>query len=333
MKKLFYFCIGIFLLLITCFKPEEVAASSEMADVETQTKTHNFSDKKILLPINAKWAENTLIDTDMPQIDYADEDKIIFHAYFGLFVYDLNQSSIIKSIDLKAINCQKVQTGGRPEIYVHNSGNIVFIHPYQSNDMYIYYIGENTLEKLPYQKPENIYKNIISKWEVEESILEASINLCSDNVITFSDGSFGYLTVDNAYITTIKYCKSGKKWNLFNPDNATLQPLLKQDDSFYKAYREYADRSLGMLRHIYSVFYNMGDYAGVCMLSKNIEYTDEEQLKWKNQNLTLRIDEPIEEDGKLYSKCCLVNMDGMEEELTISYVNKDGEWYVEGLPH
>ena len=52
---------------------------------------------------------SSLRDTDLPELDYADEDKIIFHAYFGLFVYDLNSNEIVSSLNLKELGCQKVQ--------------------------------------------------------------------------------------------------------------------------------------------------------------------------------------------------------------------------------
>lgn len=69
----------------------------------------------------------------------------------------------------------------------------------------------------------------------------------------------------------------------------------------------------------------MGDYAGICILSKGIDYTDEEQLIWNKRNLTFSIDELIEENGILYSKCHVINGDRKVEELAVGFIEDNNE--------
>ena len=50
-----------------------------------------------------------MIGADGPQLDYADENMFIFHDYFGLFVYDINQGELVSAVDLEPIGCQYTQ--------------------------------------------------------------------------------------------------------------------------------------------------------------------------------------------------------------------------------
>ena len=52
------------------------------------------SDKKEFEPSPAKWALEQSVGADMVTLDYASNDTVIFHDYFGLFVYDLNKLEI-----------------------------------------------------------------------------------------------------------------------------------------------------------------------------------------------------------------------------------------------
>lgn len=104
----------------------------------------------LIVGCNNSKDENTYIDfkkaeisseqplgVDMVNLDYASDEVIIFHAYFGLFIYGLDEAKIINSIDLDAIDCNKTQGDEFCEVSVSNDGKIVQLHNISSEYMYI----------------------------------------------------------------------------------------------------------------------------------------------------------------------------------------------------
>ena len=94
----------------------------------------------------ATWTRNQTLGADMPQLDYVgqtiDDDgiirtRVIFHSYFGLFVYDTKEQEIIFSLDLKAIGCDRTQGDSYCEVAVNETGDVVTLHPMDSETMYV----------------------------------------------------------------------------------------------------------------------------------------------------------------------------------------------------
>ena len=77
---------------------------------------------------------------DMVSLDYASDDIIIFHGYFGLFVYNLNDSKFLSNIDLKTIDCAMTQGDNYCEVTVSDDGETIQLYN-RSLD----YIQENIL--------------------------------------------------------------------------------------------------------------------------------------------------------------------------------------------
>lgn len=297
--------------------------TTEQFQIEEQPVTQIEHQKAI-------WACNTYIDTDLPKLDYADEDKIIFHAYFGLFIYDLHSNEIVNSLNLKELGCQKVQ--GDCDISVSSDGKNIWIKPKMDEYCYCFSWEKDLLVKSDVEE-ENIFSEVVSKWNALQDELGSRIRLCSDDVAKFTDGTYGYLLIGDARITTITYQRGDNEWRIFTEEACSEPLLLKQDDSYYEAYRIYAQESLDTFIYIYSTFYNVGDYAGICTLSKGIEYSDEQQAEWGKQNGRLTQSEVIEEgseDEKMI-KCVFQFEDG-EKILYLHMVRENNNWYVNGLP-
>ena len=126
--------VGIIIALLTgCTQDVENDVSDEFITEQSQTEEQQVME---IEHQKASWACNTYIDTDLPELDYADEDKIIFHAYFGLFVYDLNSNEIVSSLNLKELGCQKVQGGC--DISVSSDGKNIWIKPKKEEDCYLF---------------------------------------------------------------------------------------------------------------------------------------------------------------------------------------------------
>lgn len=123
-------CLLIVMLSVTgCGKIDNGSSRQEvLGPAETVEETlanidhDEIQTNNTLSPTPASWSLNTMIDTTFADIVYADDKRVIFYAYFGLFEYDLTEKKLTNSLDLKAINCQKVQCGGRSEIYADTQG-------------------------------------------------------------------------------------------------------------------------------------------------------------------------------------------------------------------
>ena len=108
--------------------------------------------------LEAKPAEifgETPFGVDGPWLDYAGGmgtekgSRIIFHDYFGLIVYDLDNREIAQSLDLASIGCDKTQGDDTCQVAVSEDGAIVWLHPMSKRYMYRYEVEENLL----YQEP------------------------------------------------------------------------------------------------------------------------------------------------------------------------------------
>lgn len=81
---------------------------------------------------------------------YADEKRIIFGGYFGLYVYDTVNQKMLRSVDLDAIGCSHTQGDEYCEILASKDGQKVYLHPIHMTDMYVYDVEKNSLEKRPH---------------------------------------------------------------------------------------------------------------------------------------------------------------------------------------
>lgn len=99
---------------------------------------------------------------DGTHLYYADENKIIFADYYGLFVYDTENHKYIQSVDLKPIGCDKTQGDDACEIAVNKDGTKVYLHVMSDKEnMYEYSVENNTFVKKKYALDENgLYKEI-----------------------------------------------------------------------------------------------------------------------------------------------------------------------------
>ena len=99
---------------------------------------------------------------DGSHLYYADENKVIFADYYGLFIYDTENHKYIQSVDLKPIGCDKTQGDDACEIAVNKDGTKVYLHVMSDKEnMYEYSVENNTFVKKKYALDENgLYKGI-----------------------------------------------------------------------------------------------------------------------------------------------------------------------------
>ncbi len=72
---------------------------------------------------------NTSLGADGAILDYADEDKVIFHGYFGLYVYSASAGETIGAVDLRALGCGDTQGDNACQVLVSRDGSKVYFYP------------------------------------------------------------------------------------------------------------------------------------------------------------------------------------------------------------
>lgn len=168
-----------------------------------------------LEPITAGWSPEQSIGVGMPELDYASDDRIIFHGYFGLFVYDLNSLQIIRSLALKPLKCDMIQGSDYCEVMVSKDGNTVQLHRMSSENMYVYTVSDNTLRETAYvPMSERFGSSFVPTGDVTDSDM---LGEYSYYAVKFGKGEYGYLHVndDGWTLDTLTYVHSDMVYSLF----------------------------------------------------------------------------------------------------------------------
>lgn len=335
----------------------EITESETVLSKEQESETMPIAASEDGVPHRAaQWAVNTMMDHEFCTLDYADEDTVIFHISSGLFQYDLQQQGISRSLDLQALNCQKVQTGGECQIQIYKSEEDKFCavikpYPYTDTDSYIYDFDTDRLVSYDAALLENDtlydaahgegyvrYDGLASKWDVENG-QELNNWHYSENVLPLEDGGYGVMHFDSIKLSTLKYLAGGREYALFRGEQATLPELLKQDDSFYQSFVLNATENEAQCILEYVGFYNSHDYAGMCALSMGLDYSDELQKEWGTHKDFIGGGEVLMEktDEEYVMEECYYYADktdyDSDEKIYISarYIEGQG-WRVDGLP-
>ncbi len=155
------------------------------------------------------------LGVDMTELDYASDDIVIFHGYYGLFVYDLNSGKIVRSIDLKPIGCSATQGDDYCDVTVSSDGKTVQLHPMSSKNMYVYSVPDNTLMETAFERMENRFAEFIDTVDI---VGLERMGLHSHNTVKFDSGGYGYLRASDWTLGTLTYVRDDKVYRLFDFD-------------------------------------------------------------------------------------------------------------------
>ena len=178
-----------------------------------QGLTPYASRQTTLEPIAPGWSPEQSLGADMASLDYASDDIVIFHGYFGLFVYDLDSLRIIRSLDLKPIHCNATQGDDYCEVSVSMDGNTVQLHRMSSENMYVYTVSDNTLRETPYEPMSNRFGgNFVPTEDVIDS---EKLGAYSYRAVKFDTGEYGYLRTSDWTLGTLSYVRDDSLFSLF----------------------------------------------------------------------------------------------------------------------
>ncbi len=152
------------------------------------------------------------VGVDMVQLDYASDDIVIFHDYFGLFVYDQNTLEIMRSLDLNPIGCAATQGDDYCEVLVSADGNTVQLHPMSSEKMYIYTVSDNALLETTYQPMEERFNSFVP---IEDVLDSSEIGNYSHHAVKFDTYGYGYLHTTDGTIGELVYVRGDMLYRMF----------------------------------------------------------------------------------------------------------------------
>lgn len=85
---------------------------------------------------------------DGAKLDYADEDIVIFHGNYGLFVYNYTDEAMVTSLDLSVIGCDGNPVSESCKVSVKADGSIVYIYSISKKQMYAFSLSDNQLTEV-----------------------------------------------------------------------------------------------------------------------------------------------------------------------------------------
>lgn len=134
-------------------------------------------------------------------LDYADKNTAIFHGPFGLFVYSMEKGSLIRSLDLQSIGCEKTEGADACEVSVSADGSTVYLlkHNFLT---YIYNVEEHTLE-LTSDTYDDLYNQGV---DLFEGLLQTRLCVQPDYTVLRSSNC---VRVDDGGETCYIYMQSG----------------------------------------------------------------------------------------------------------------------------
>lgn len=206
-KRWKYLVAGILIGIVGMGVMAQTMQTTQKTNDTEQIWENRLEDKGTPLALNeANVLPEYPIGVQGVSLDYASESHIIFHDYFGLFVYNLKEERISHSLDLEAIGCQWMQGDDYCEVTVNQEGDIILLHPMSADWMVVYDLAQNTLTKSqvePLNEPFKCEENPHPGGGV------------SYQVVTLSNGEIGYLSFMGETVKDITYHDGHKEYRVF----------------------------------------------------------------------------------------------------------------------
>lgn len=184
----------------------------------------NQDGKVEIVPTSPKISPDQPIGIAMPQLDYADDNIVIFHGDFGMFVYDLRTQTIIRSLDLGPISCDQVQGSDACDVVVSKDGGKVFMRTMETKKMYVWNLTVEpalSLSRASYDsdwpKPDERFRMA----SIETALPNNTDLRYSYSAADFGNGEYGYLHATDWTLSALTYVRSSDydiEYKLFMED-------------------------------------------------------------------------------------------------------------------
>jgi len=165
-------------------------------------------ERTYIQPDPAVWSKEQSMGETIPTLDYANSSYVIFHGSVGLFVYDLKEGKIIRSLDLEAIGCHNTKGASQCQSAVSTDGSKVYLRPADKDSMYVYdWTAPVSLSlfETEYQWPseDEIFRTV----GIAEISKEDTKYLGNEAVLFEQDGLvyFGYLYAEDGTLGKLYY--------------------------------------------------------------------------------------------------------------------------------
>ncbi len=149
--------------------------------------------------------------SDMPEILFVNEDRLILTCYKGVFVYDKKEHKMYRTLDRKAIGFADTQGDNYTEIYATANGDKVYLSNKNKGVLYVFDVDDNTLTKHEY------VDNLADQIDEFKHFVYGKI---ADLTSTDSD--------DDMEVT---YFKSDRAW-YYNKAGAKFYTVINTEDAF-----------------------------------------------------------------------------------------------------
>lgn len=150
----------------------------------------------------------------MIDLVYASDERVIFRGYMGLFIYDLMNKEMVRTVDLSVVDCAWGQGSEACEVTASEDGQTVRLlrHSELLNNERVY-IYDSKSNKIV----ESIEKNEIDAISMEDTydVFGVTDDLRSVSTVKFDEDDFGYLSTEDYTLATLKYVRGDEMYYLF----------------------------------------------------------------------------------------------------------------------
>lgn len=195
---------------------------------------------------------SVMVGSIMADIDYADNERVIFHYHDGIFVYNLNHKKIENAFDLERLNCStfaqgdvglRLQTDGK-KLLLTNYG---FLDSARKFDNYIIDIKTGKAKKTKKTELENSFSNFSDSFKMLDAYNDNESGWWSDNCVEI-DGKLYYLLLQDGSV--LEYVKI-KVLDIKNRQFLEFYPFERS------LYAKVVTHIFKEFRRVYSPFYEV----------------------------------------------------------------------------
>jgi len=324
------------------FQQEEETSAVIVTETRDTEKVEVYTSESLQDPnfkaAPAGWSVNTKLAASIPVLDFADDNVVIMHDYFGLFIHNLDTGEIENSIDLQALGYD-FHNDSSCRISVSGDGSTIWRWVASSELLYEYDRISGKLTITGDASEKDTFEDFVLTDDVPPEKLSGKPYRCSRRSVLFADGSYGALYIRNERITGISYTRNGREWVLFSEKNCTAPELIRQDDVFYEQFVYEGSKSADSLMFAYCTMIDYGEYAGICELSDGVAYSEELQKEWNALQLTASSIEVKTASNKACFKVYIMASgpspdSGLFQGMNEKYIylkKQDGKWHAEGF--